>query len=216
MSTDITPFEMNTGSILRSLTVDEIHVERTDEGRTIIARALTFGQPYKVTDDGGRTFYNEVWNRSVFNRSMAHRGAAGKVPLMTLHNRMRLPIGAVQQIEDVAGLMTFVAKVSRTRDGDEALELVNDGVLTGVSIGAHVLANRPLANGAGVERMEARLEEISLAPMQFTQMPDAAVLAVRAVLANADGSDGVDGPATPATPTLDEARAILSKFTTRP
>lgn len=199
------------GSILRSLTVDEIHVERTDEGRNVIARALTFGARYKVTDDGGRKFYNEVWNPAVFNRSMAHR--AGRVPLMTLHNRARLPIGAVQSISDVAGAMTFVAKVSRTRDGDEALELVADGVLTGVSVGAHVLVNRPLPDGTGVERMEARLEEISLAPMQFTQMPDAGVLAVRAVLADAAGSDGVAGPATLlATPTLDEARAILAKY----
>lgn len=212
MNTDNEDIGTLTGSILRSLTVDEIHVERTDEGRNIIARALTFGARYKVTDDGGRRFYNEVWNPAVFNRTMAHR--AGKVPLMTLHNRVRLPIGAVQTIQDVAGSMTFVAKVSRTRDGDEALELINDGVLTGVSVGAHVLANRPLADGTGVERMEARLEEISLAPMQFTQMPDAGVLAVRAVLANPDGSDGVVGTATlPATPTLDEARSILAKYT---
>jgi phage head maturation protease len=132
---------------------------------------------------------------------------------MTLHNRVRLPIGAVQTIEDIAGSMTFVAKVSRTRDGDEALELINDGVLTGVSVGAHVLVNRPLPDGSGVERMEARLEEISLAPMLFTQMPDAGVLAVRAVLANADGSDGVAGTSSSlATPTLDEARTILSKY----
>lgn len=204
-----------TGSIVRSLTIGEVHVERTDEGRTIIARALTFGVPYRVSDDGGRTFYDEVWNRSVFTRTMNHR--AGKIPLMTLHNRMRLPIGAVQTIEDVDGVMAFAAKVSRTRDGDEALELLNDGVLTGVSVGAHVLVNRPLTTGKGVERMEARLEEISLAPAQFAQMPDAGVLAVRAVLAAADGSDGVAGPATmPATPTLDEARSILAKFTTRP
>lgn len=199
--------------ILRSLAVDEIHVERTDEGRTIIARALTFGVPYKVTDDGGRTFYNEVWRSSVFDKSIRQR--AGKIPLLTLHNRMRLPIGAIQTISDVESQMTFVAKVSRTRDGDEALELVNDGVLTGVSVGAFPLTNRALPGGSGVERIEARLEEISLAPMQFAQMPDAGVLAVRAVVAN-DGSDGVAGPVTLATPTLDQARATLANYLNRP
>jgi hypothetical protein len=151
---------------------------------------------------------------------MSHR--AGKVPLMTLHNRMRLPIGAVQTIEDVAGVMSFAAKVSRTRDGDEALELINDGVLTGVSVGAHVLADRPLSNGRGVERMEARLDEISLAPMQFAQMADAGVLAVRAVLLDDEpGLMSLDDvrrteSAPPPTPTLDEARSALANYLTRP
>jgi hypothetical protein len=194
--------------VTRSLEIDDMHVERTAEGRTIVARALSYGTPYRVTDDNGRTFYNEVWRAGVFAKSIAQR--AGKIPLLVLHQGRRLPIGATIGIDDSSTDFVFRAKVSRTRDGDEALELVQDGALTGVSVGARILNHRKIGERA-IERIEAALNEISLAPSSFTQMPDGLVLAVRALV------DTEGEPLTTAetlepaqTPALDDARAYLA------
>ena len=83
----------------------------------------------------------------------------------------------------------------------------------GGDVGAHILRNR-VVNG-GVERIEARLDEISLAPEFMQQMHDAGVLAVRASLADGDTGAGVavDRMGVVAvTPSLDEARATLARY----
>jgi len=204
-----------TQSILvqRSVALTDVKVTNdTDRGRTIVARALTYGEPYDVTDDGGASFYTEVWRAGVFDRSIQHR--SGKIPLMGVHNRGRWPVGVVRTVENVGGAMIFTARVSNTQEGNDALELLADGALTGVSVGARILRNRAISGG--FERVEARLEEISLAPATFTQMPDAAVLAVRAVLAHGEQDDDVETghmglPVS--TPSLDEARALLAQYT---
>jgi uncharacterized protein len=192
--------------VQRSLELDDIVVERTDEGRVIIARALSYGMPYRVSDDGGGSFYEETWRAGVFTKSIKER--AGRIPLLTWHDRRKLPIGATVGMEDSSSDFIFRAKVSRTRDGDEALELIRDGALTGVSVGARVLQQRRQPNG-GVERLEAALLEISLAPAPFVQMPDAGVLAVRALSAH-EGDETTDEAAQEPTPSLDAARAILT------
>lgn len=196
--------------IQRHLELDDLTVERSGDGRTILARALTYGVPYEVTDDGGRTFYHEVWRSGVFRRSIDHR--QGRFPVLTMHDRRRLPVGATLGIEPNDSAFIFRAKISNTRDGDEALELVRDGVLTGISVGARPLNNRKIERG--VERVEAALVEISLCTTGISQMADAMVLAVRAhVDGDGDGDDGdADGGDTD-TPALDEARALLEGLT---
>jgi hypothetical protein len=193
--------------ITRSLTMDDMHVERTAEGRTIVARALTYNVPYRVSDDGGASFYKEIWRTGVFAKSIAQRGSKERIPLLTLHDRRKLPVGAVIGVEDGADFI-FRAKVSNTAAGDEALELVNDGVLTGVSVGARILTNRAIQGG--VERIDAILQEISLAPATFMQMPDAGVLAVRALLDGAEDVQTAEDDPKLITPSLDAARAILA------
>jgi HK97 family phage prohead protease len=195
--------------INRSLEVSDIDIQRTAEGRTIIARALTYGVPYEVSDDGGRSFYNEVWRAGVFDKSIAQAGAKGRIPLMVIHDRRKLPIGATIGIDADRSAFIFRAKVSNTRDGDEALELIHDGVLTGVSVGARILNARRTTNG--VERIEAALQEISLAPAFLSQMSDGQVLAVRAL--STDLGDIVEQQGPVATPALDDARNFLTNLT---
>jgi len=190
--------------IHRSLELDDLVVERSATGRTIVARALTYGVPYRVSDDGGRTLYDEVWRSGVFDKSLVQRG--GRIPLMVSHERRSLPIGATISAEPDTGAFIFRGKISNTRNGDDALELINDGALTGVSVGARLLNNRSI-NRSTVERVEAALHEISLTP--FAQMSDGEILAVRAdiELENSSATDQIP------TPNLSEAQAYLASLT---
>lgn len=194
--------------VTRSVEIGDVCVERTSDGRTIEAMALSYGVPYSVSDDGGRTFYNEVWRDSVFKKSLQERG--GKIPMLVTHDRQRLPIGVTLGAVEHPGAFVFRGKVSRTRDGDEALELISDGALTGISVGARPLQNRSLADG-GVERIQARLEEISLTP--FPQMADGKVLAVRAQLETLEDTEEEveEDPDTPHV-SLAEAQEFLASL----
>lgn len=189
--------------IQRSLELDSIDVQSDGEGRTLIGRALTYGVPYQVSDDGGRSRYIEVWRSGVFNKSITQR--AGRIPLMLLHDHRRLPIGATIGIDPSTSAFVFHAKISRTRDADEALELVRDGALTGISVGARPLNNRRI--DGGVERVEAVLQELSLVPIG--QMSDGGVLALRADVVELEVPEVVDEIATPH---LDQARAYLESL----
>ena len=66
--------------------------------------------------------------------------------------------------------------MSNTRDGDEALELVKDGVVDGFSVGFRGLKHN-LAKDGVVERTEVALHEVSLTP--FPAYPGALVAGVR-------------------------------------
>lgn len=189
--------------VRRALELDDLVIERSSAGRTVVARALTYGVPYRVSDDGGRSTYNEIWRSGVFDKSLTQR--SGRIPLMITHDRRSLPVGATLGAEPDTGAFIFRAKISNTRDGDDALELIHDGALTGVSVGARLLNNRSVDRST-VERVEAALNEISLTP--FAQMSDGQILAVRA-----DIEVEVVVTDEAATPHLTEAQAYLESLT---
>lgn len=202
-STDPPPRRLTV--IRRSLEINDLDVVRSSEGRTIVARALTYNVPYEVSDDGGLSYYHETWRRGVFDKSITQR--AGRIPLLVTHDRRSLPIGATIGVEPDAKAFIFRAKVSNVRAGDEALELVNDGALTGISVGARILNSKRVQRG--VERIEARLEELSLTP--FAQMADGNVLAVRALVDEEEETttETHETEEQTDTPALDEARTYL-------
>jgi uncharacterized protein len=71
-------------------------------------------------------------------------------------------------------------RISKTDVGDQALELVRDGVLTNLSIGFQPLKDRKTSNGV-VERLKAHLAEVSL--VTFGAYGEAAsVQAVREII----------------------------------
>lgn len=141
------------------------------DGRTIVGLAVPYNVPARVSD-GGRP-YDECFAPGAFTRSIAERG--DRVKLCVSHDRRSLPIGrAVSLVEQPDGLH-IEARVSATRQGDEALELVRDGVVDSLSIGFRPIASR---NDRGVTvRTEARLDEVSL--VSFGAYEDARITAVR-------------------------------------
>lgn len=146
------------------------------DGRTVTGLAVPFDTPTDIRE--GTSSYVEVFRRGAFRRTIEQ--AAHKVKLLANHDGRRLPLGAATLMrEDDAGLY-LEARVSQTRDGDEALELIRDGALDSLSVGFSPIRDREGFTTAGriVERLEVRLREVSL--VAFPAFEDARILAVRA------------------------------------
>lgn len=161
-------------------------VDLEADGRNLHGHAVELERDYDVSDPG-RGRYRERHARTSFNKSLADRGRDGRWPLLMHHpfapgsRTSPVPLGAVRYFVD-GGRLAFHARASATRDADEALELVRDGALRDVSIGAREVAARTLRDGKGpyLYRTESALRELSLAPTGFGQYADAKVLEVRA------------------------------------
>lgn len=131
------------------------------DGRTVYGLAVPFDREATVNDGVGP--YREVFRMGSFARTLKGAGAAERVKFYTVHGHRqnRLPIGkALSLREDPAGLVGEFY-VSATRDGDEALELVRDGVLDSFSVGFSKVRERADKSGL-VERLEVKLREVSL------------------------------------------------------
>lgn len=127
------------------------------DGRRISGTVVPYGQVATVNDGAGE--FRERFAPGAFRRSLEQRG--DKTKLLVNHDSMRrLPIGKVDSIaESTQGLVAEFA-VSKTRDGDEALELVRDGVLDSFSVGFRPIRSKTV--GGVVERVEAALKEVSV------------------------------------------------------
>lgn len=145
-------------------------------GRTIYGIAVPYQQVVEINMGGPQWDFMEMFVQGAFARSIVERG--NKVKLLTSHNRHKLAIGkAVTLREDPAGLYTEF-QVASTRDGDEALELVQSGTVDSFSIGFRPIQERR-DNGVHVIT-EAALFEVSL--VNFPAYPGALVGGVRSQL----------------------------------
>lgn len=156
--------------LLRS-TTGPLAVRDTSEGRTIFGIAVPFGVPAEVDDGYGR--FTEEFERGAFARSIEQRGS--KVKLFASHELRRFPIGRAARLEERPEGLWGEFVVSRTRDGDEALELVRDGAVDSFSVGFSPVKEK--RRGSTVVRTEVALREVSL--VAFPAYPDALVAGVR-------------------------------------
>ena len=162
----------------RSITPELDHVGRRLEGI-----AYRFDHPSLVSDNGG-PLYLEEFARACADRSLQlqPRLAVGILhPWSEGARTSPVPIGAVEFHKAAEALM-FRALISRTVAGDEALELVKDGGLGDVSIGAKGIRQsyRQSPRGRVKRREEIAIRELSLAPPGMGLHEDAKVLAIRA------------------------------------
>jgi HK97 family phage prohead protease len=114
--------------------VSDIEVRAEAEGRTVSGIVVPFDQVARVSDGGPS--YDEAFQRGAFKQALNHMGGNfGRVKLLSQHQSGRNPLGkAVELREDAAGLYGEF-QVSKTRAGDEALELVRDGAIDSFSVG---------------------------------------------------------------------------------
>jgi len=135
----------------------DLEVRTRGDGRTVFGVAVPFDRAATVDDGTGP--YRELFRKGAFTRTIRERGA--KVKLLANHDRKSWPVGrAVSLTEDAAGLVGEF-RVSATRQGDEALELIRDGALDAFSVGFAPIRDRRAVDGT-VERLEVRLSEVSL------------------------------------------------------
>ena len=159
---------------------------RTDgDGRTIYGMAVPYDK--EQTIDGNTT---EVFRKGAFADVIK---AAHRVKLLRNHD-IKNPIGRATLLRETDDGLYAEFKISKTREGDEALELVKDGALDQLSVGFMPIKNKKRPDGV-LERLKAHLAEVSLVTFgAYGEM--AAVTGMR------EGAPLL-------TPRADEARKIL-------
>jgi uncharacterized protein len=144
-----------------------IALELREDGRTLVGRVMPYNTETRI---GG---YAERFVPGAFADA-----DPTQVPLLALHNRDSLPIGRAITLTDGPLGLDAELRVSQTRLGDEVLELVRDGAATGLSVGFLPVEDRWNAKRTLVERVRARLVEISITA--FPAYNDARITSVRA------------------------------------
>lgn len=147
-------------------------LEPTGDGRTLELRVVPYGVKARVSDGG--PVYDEVWEPGVFDKQL---NAANRVLMNVEHERgFGGVVGRGAQFHDSKEGLDGSFRVLAGPDGDKALELVNEGVLTGVSLEAVPIRSEQGEDGV-VRRVKARLLNIALC--RFPAFKDAQVVAVR-------------------------------------
>lgn len=162
-------------SILSREYVADLEIRSDGTGRTVHGILVPYGQVARVSDGGAP--YDEEFAPGAFTRDIQVRnGHFGGVKLLYQHDRTE-PIGrAIDLREDAAGLYGSFA-ISRTGRGDEALELLRDGVLDSFSIG--FTPQEEKSRGMVTVRTRTALREGSL--VTFPAYTGAAVAGVRSL-----------------------------------
>jgi HK97 family phage prohead protease len=149
---------------------------RGGDGRTVTGLAAPFDSPTEIHENGRRI--TEVIRRGAFKRTIAERG--GRVKFLAQHNTRAMPLGRASVLrEDPRGLY-MEARISQTRAGDEALSLIEDGALDGLSIGFEIVRDDFDPDTNTLTLRELKLHEISL--VNFPAYSDALVSGVRSQL----------------------------------
>ncbi|GLY63715.1 HK97 family phage prohead protease [Amycolatopsis taiwanensis] len=129
-----------------------------EDSRILRGLAVPYRQESSPTAFGGHS-YRHRFEPGAFARSVRERG--GKVRLFVEHDTQRLPIGRAIDYEDTPEGLRVGFEFARTASGDEALQLVRDGYVSGLSVGVDPLRFTEDQQGVLVHS-EARLREVSL------------------------------------------------------
>lgn len=129
------------------------------DGRTIGGLVVPYDTPTEIREMGGG--YTEVFRPGAFAKSITERGS--KTKLLASHGQQnRLPIGKATNLVETRSGLNGEFYVSRTAAGDDVLELVRDGALDAFSVGFEPVKDQWSRDRQSVERVEARLWEVSL------------------------------------------------------
>ena len=148
------------------------------DGRTVDARIVPWNVRANVSDDGGRTIYPEEWAPESFDEQLV-AGHRLKV-LLNFEHRPSIAdvVGKCLALRSMPDGLHGTFRMSDTRDGDKALELINDGILDSVSLEALPKRNGSVRTAQGViRRVRAHLRNVALC--REGAFADARVLAVR-------------------------------------
>lgn len=133
--------------------------------RTIEGYASTFGN---------KDFVGDIVQPGAFKKTLAER--ASKVKLLWQHDPSQ-PLGKPIHMEEDSKGLYVEAKISKSRLGDEALELIQDGVIEDFSIGYDVLKDEYDTQEKTRLLKELKLYEFSV--VTFPANEQAAILGVK-------------------------------------
>jgi HK97 family phage prohead protease len=142
--------------------------------------------PFEIKANAeARTFegYASTWHKDLvndqiqqgaFRKSIAERFPKNQIKVLWQHTE---PLGMPTHMEEDSKGLYVVGKISKTSLGNDALELMRDGVIDSMSIGYDVLKDSLSDDGQTRNLHELKLYEFS--PVTFPANPMAAVTAVK-------------------------------------
>jgi HK97 family phage prohead protease len=162
-----------------------LELRANSDGRTIFGIAVPYNKEQRITST-----MVEVFRKGVFSEVIK---APHRVKLLRGHGENNV-LGRATLLKETEDGLYAEFKISKTREGDEALELVKDGALDQLSVGFMPIKNKKRPDGV-MERLKAHLAEVSLVTFgAYGEM--ASITGMR------EGQPLL-------TPRLDEARKIL-------
>jgi HK97 family phage prohead protease len=168
----------------RELLVREFPVEVAEvgDGRTLEARIVPYNTPAKVVDlpqNGGTGIpYMESWAPGAFDRQS---GALNRVKVwLNFEHQPGLQgvVGHGEELDSRPDGLYGTFRMHDDADGNKALGMVREGLLTGISLEAFSIRHRRTAEGI-VERVRGHLDKVSLCRLSKAAFEGAQVLAVR-------------------------------------
>lgn len=130
---------------------------------------------YAATWDLDQT--NDIINKGAFTKTIDEGFKNGRVKMLWQHDA---PLGMpTEMFEDDRGLYVK-GKISRTQLGDEALELMRDGVVDRMSIGFSIPQNKSGFTDEGV-RIISEVKLFEFSPVTFPANEAAHILAVKSL-----------------------------------
>ena len=136
---------------MEHLIIEASSIECSEERREISGKIVPMG-----TGEVGHTNMGGV----VFEAGSIDISDVSKIKLLSQHD-MKKPVGRMIAAETRADGIYATFKLSRSNAGTESLILAQEGLVSGLSVGAEVIASKPSRNGHIVVS-QAKLKEVSL------------------------------------------------------
>ena len=136
---------------METLYIEASSIECSEERREISGKIVPMG-----TGEVGNTNMGGV----VFEANSIDIADVSKIKLLSQHD-MKKPVGRMINAEVKPDGIYATFKLSRSTGGNDALVMAQEGLVSGLSIGAEVIASKPSRDGHTVVS-SARLKEVSL------------------------------------------------------
>ena len=136
---------------MENLYIEATMIECNEEKREITGKIVPFGN-----DEIGSTNLGSY----TFEAGSIEIADPSKIRLLSQHD-MKKPVGKMLSAEMKEDGIYAVFRLSRSQAGSDALIMASEGLVSGLSIGAEILASKPSRNGYTVVTA-AKLKEVSL------------------------------------------------------
>ena len=136
---------------METLYIEAASIECNEDRREISGKIVPLG-----TGEVGNTNLGAY----TFEAGSIEIGDVSKIKLLSQHD-MKKPIGRMIAAETRADGIYATFKLSRSTGGNDALVMAQEGLVSGLSIGAEIIASKPSRDGHTVVSA-AKLKEVSL------------------------------------------------------
>ena len=136
---------------METLYIEASSIECNEDRREISGKIVPLG-----TGEVGNTNLGAY----TFEAGSIEIGDVSKIKLLSQHD-MKKPIGRMTAAETRADGIYATFKLSRSTSGNDALVMAQEGLVTGLSIGAEIISSNPSRDGHTVVTA-AKLKEVSL------------------------------------------------------